>query len=382
MTQENVNRDLGSNTPWHDDPITKNSVTFEEIFNQPRLWRKIFGLHQEQSLPADFFADPSTEYILSGAGSSAFVAETVATAFQTFLPGFVRAAATTDIVTHPRSFFRPGRKQVMVSFARSGNSPESVASVNVASQLNPEIAHLIVTCNREGALAKLARPHIRLVLLPEEANDRGLAMIGSVSGMILVAYLLAGLIKTSGFISASEKFLQGMNGLRELAQLPFERVVCLGSGSFLGLARESHLKIQELCDGRVICKHDSYLGFRHGPKAVVNDKTLVIYFISPLPYVREYEVDLIRSIAQEKSTLHTLAVCDSNLELPVDSKICFDFADSPPNEQEHLLPYLLPVQILAALKSKNLGLDPDAPSVRGAIHRVVQGVRIYPFRDV
>jgi len=360
------------------DLLTKSSVTFEEIFQQPRLWQKIWNL--KFNLPADFFSDPSTEFILSGAGSSAFVAETVATALQQHLPGSVRAAATTDIVTHPSVFFRAGRKQVLVSYARSGNSPESVASVNLASELNPSITHLIITCNREGALAQLQVPRMQLVLLPEEANDRGLAMIGSVSGMILVSYLLTGLIKTPTFIGAGEKFLENEVGrLNALSKLPFERVVCLGSGSLLGLARESHLKIQELSDGRVIGKHDSYLGFRHGPKAVVNDKTLIIYFISPLAQVREYELDLIRAIRQEGTSLHTLAITDSALDLPVDSRFVLDFGNAPVTEPERILPYLLPTQLLGALKAKSLGLNPDSPSPRGAIHRVVQGVRIHPY---
>ena len=156
------------------------------------------------------------------------------------------------------------------------------------NQVHPNAHHLVLTCNSAGALAQLRAPRMCTYLLPKETNDQGLAMIGSVSGMILVSLLLSLKSKVGKWTSivseiskSTEGFiLNSFSEVQKVAELPFERVVCLGSGEFLGLARESHLKIQELSDGQVICKHDSYLGFRHGPKAVVNDKTLLIYFQS------------------------------------------------------------------------------------------------------
>ena len=38
---------------------------------------------------------------------------------------------------------------------------------------------------------------------------------------------------------------------------------------------------------------------------------------------------------------------------------------------------IIPAQILGFYKSLQIGLMPDAPSVSGAISRVVQGVKIY-----
>src|SRR5690606_23570998 len=84
--------------------------------------------------------------------------------------------------------------------------------------------------------------------------------------------------------------------LRKLAALDFKRAVFLGSGPFQGTARESQLKLQELTDGKVICKFDSFLGFRHGPKVVINPSTLIIYLFSNNDYAHQYEVDLVKAI--------------------------------------------------------------------------------------
>lgn len=71
-----------------------------------------------------------------------------------------------------------------------------------------------------------------------------------------------------------------IESLKSIAQMNFERVVFLGFGLFEGIAHESHLKLQELTDGRIVCKFDTFLGFRHGSKAVIDDKTLVVYLFS------------------------------------------------------------------------------------------------------
>src|SRR5690606_12162169 len=84
--------------------------------------------------------------------------------------------------------------------------------------------------------------------------------------------------------------------LKEVANLDFKRAIFLGSGPLLGTALESHLKLLELTDGKVVCKHDSYLGFRHGPKAIIDDTTLLVYLLSNNPYVQQYEADLITAV--------------------------------------------------------------------------------------
>jgi len=42
---------------------------------------------------------------------------------------------------------------------------------------------------------------------------------------------------------------------------------------------------------------------------------------------------------------------------------------------------VLPAQLLGFFKSLDLGLKPDYPSDSGMIHRVVQGVNVYPYNN-
>jgi tagatose-6-phosphate ketose/aldose isomerase len=152
-------------------------------------------------------------------------------------------------------------------------------------------------------------------------------------------------------------------------------VVFLGSGSMLGIARECHLKLQELTDGQIICKFDSFLGFRHGPRAVTNEKTLLVYLFSPNDHVYKYEFDLASSIAKDSRNINCLTIGRPE-EISLNSCLNLDLKLNP-DQELNIVPATLIGQILGYYKSLQLGLDPDNPSISGAISRVVEGVTIY-----
>lgn len=92
----------------------------------------------------------------------------------------------------PEYYFYENDTVLLVSFARSGNSPESVATVNLAEQLINNVYHLTITCAADGALAKRAKEQQNnlLLLMPERSNDAGFAMTGSFSCMMLTSLLV------------------------------------------------------------------------------------------------------------------------------------------------------------------------------------------------
>jgi tagatose-6-phosphate ketose/aldose isomerase len=273
--------------------------TAREIAGQPDLWLKTWQFLREQTEETDEFLAPllrddSLEIILTGAGTSAFIGEVLSGHLQNILNKPVRAIATTDIVTHPENCFHPHRNILLISFARSGNSPESVAAVNLAEQLCQNIYHLIITCNKDGKIVRNTRDENSYVfLLPPEANDMSLAMTGSFTSMALAGLFIwpgRDKVLVEKQIQALHSFGSRILGeyipsLKQVAESDFKRAVFLGSGPLYGTAHESHLKLQELSDGRVICKYDSFLGFRHGPKAVIDKSTLIVFLFSTDPYV-------------------------------------------------------------------------------------------------
>ena len=138
-------------------------ITTAEIKQQPELWLDTLNIYKEnlEAIEA-FLADARAmgegrlSVVFTGAGTSDYVGDTVApylrhagdTALYDFKP-----IATTDIVSAPRDFLCPEDPTLVVSFARSGNSPESLAAVQVAGRFVKNVKFLNITCAPEGRLA-------------------------------------------------------------------------------------------------------------------------------------------------------------------------------------------------------------------------------------
>ncbi|ANH68882.1 SIS domain-containing protein [Mitsuaria sp. 7] len=368
--------------------------TAREIAQQPQVWRTVHALVQSQRAAIDAFlqpllALPDLRIVLTGAGSSAFIGQCLTPALLQQLgarPGIrVEAIATTDIVSNPAQCLQPGVPTLLVSFARSGNSPESLAAVELADATVGECHHLAVTCAAEGTLARRLgdRERAHVLLLPDETHDRAFAMTSSFTGMLLAAAWAFGMalpsVDTLGD-AARQLLATEAARLDALNAQPFERVVVLGSNGLQGLAKEAALKVLELSDGRLVALADSPLGFRHGPKTILNDRTLVLIVLSNDSYTRRYDLDLLRElrrqgrgriVALSTSALNAedaLAADDVLLDLPVNAP---DLALAPVA--------LVFAQCLALLASLKLGITPDNPSASGTVTRVVSGVIIHPL---
>src|SRR5262249_20967591 len=126
------------------------------------------------------------------------------------------------------------------------------------------------------------------------------------------AALAFGAIRTEEVASLSRCAEALLPQARPLAQRlvgrQFERVVYLGSNELRGLASEAALKLLELTDGRIATLADSTLGFRHGPKSIINDRTLVVVMLSNDAYTRAYDQDLLNELRRDARAGEILAL--------------------------------------------------------------------------
>jgi tagatose-6-phosphate ketose/aldose isomerase len=365
--------------------------TAREIAQQPAIWQAAAeGIAAHRS-DVDAFLAPllqreNLRIVLTGAGTSAFVGEVLAPALSRVLGRDVLAIATTDIVSNPREAFPAGdQPTLLVSFARSGSSPESTAALVLADQVLDECHHLVLTCNPNGTLyrERYTADRSLALLMPEGSNDRGFAMTSSFTSMLLSGWLAfapcpAELV--TRLATAGEQLAVAASPvLEERAATGYQRVVYLGSGPLTGLARESALKMLELTAGGVVAVHDSSLGFRHGPKSILDDRTLVVIFVSSYPYTRQYDLDIVREVRRsvpERDVLTVSAGDEPNLATENDWHVTgVDDAD----DALLALPFILLAQLLALHTSVRLGRTPDNPFPTGKVNRVVQGVTIHPL---
>lgn len=367
--------------------------TVHEIAQQPAVWARVQALVAAQTGPremtagfmAQCLATPQLRIVLTGAGTSAFIGQCLAPALMRRTGLRVDAVATTDLVAGPHLYFQREVPTLLVSFARSGNSPESVAALALADQFVDHCQHLVFTCNPDSHLQRLAaeKSNARTLLLPAETHDRGFAMTSSFTSLLLAAAQVFGLLPASHVPvianAAAALLAEGLDLAQALVAQRFERVVYLGSNELQGLAREAALKLLELTDGRVVASHDSPLGFRHGPKTIVNERTLVVMFVSNDPYTRQYDLDLLQELRRDGCAARVLALSAQPLDGSADD-VAIDGLDEA-NDLALAFPCVVFAQRFALLQSLQLGLSPDNPSVSGTVNRVVRGVTIHPFSD-
>ncbi|MDF1573463.1 MAG: SIS domain-containing protein [Bacteroidales bacterium] len=365
--------------------------TAREIWEQPEVWQKTFQkLVKEKDELSEFFQKAlaaSTKIILTGAGTSAYIGLSIEGTFQRMTGITTVSIPTTHLVTHATDYLEAEEHTFVISFARSGNSPESVATVKLIDKMCASCTHLVITCDKDGELARYSSPNDKYTfVLPDESNDRSLAMTSSYTSMLLTGLLLPRLEKITSMereidtlMSYGKQILESYSPeIKKVAGMDFKRAVVLGSGPLFGTSTESHLKLQELTDGQIVCKKDSYMAFRHGPKAVIDEQTLVIFLFSNNPLVQRYELDLVNSLDKGKRAMALIGVSESQVkDVKLDLEICYGNSRTQLEEDLLTVCSVLPAQILGLFKSLDLGLKPDNPSVTGAIARVVEGVTIY-----
>lgn len=374
------------------------NYTAKEITDQPIVWKETYDLIISKQQELGNFLNTAikgcSKIILTGAGTSAYIGLSLEGYYQKNTGITTVAIPTTHLITHPADYLQSTIPTLLISFARSGNSPESEAALKLADCMCESVHHIIISCDGAGKLANYESENPKYtLLLPEDSNDKGLAMTSSYSNMLLAGLLLLDLNKLN-IIDKKIKTLVDFgnlmiskfsSSLQKIAQLNFERAVFLGSGPFYGTATESNLKLQELTDGKIICKSDTFLAFRHGPKAVVDENTLMVYFFSNDPYVQQYEKDLVGNMQKGRKPMFQIGISQFPLDdVKLDYQIILSESGKTLQlEDEYFtVSAIIAGQLLGFFKSLDAGLQPDNPSVLGAISRVVEGVVIYELDQI
>lgn len=369
--------------------------TANEIQQQPQTWDKTYHIVLERRQEIQNFINQvinESEYdvIFTGAGTSEFVGNALAPVLVKEFNSNFKSIATTDIVATPALFIDPVKPTLLVSFGRSGNSPESIAAVDVVNEINKNAKHLVITCNHEGKLALRDDENIYSIKLPKETNDLSFAMTSSFSNMFLAAFLAFNTENLEALYPSIKDIIrvgyafneEGYKVAMELVEnFKFDRIVYLGDADQNGFAQESALKMLELTAGEVVTMHNSPLGFRHGPKSIVNGTTLTVVYMKEDPYTRQYQVDIIKEMSPQRNGNQIMVVDTMNDDVIrelVDVYVSINYNEDTKKDLVGLN-MVMYAQVLSLYKSLDLDKSPDNPWPSGLVNRVVQGVIIYPY---
>lgn len=363
--------------------------TLREILQQPSTWT-----HTADQISAlGAILQPALagirNLVLTGSGSSEYAGHCVQMPLQTQLGVNTLAIGGGVLLTSFGRALPPGRPALLVSLARSGDSPESVGALSMLLHSEPELRHLVLTCNAAGKLATSFQgdSRVRVVTLHDGTNDRSLVMTSSFTNLVIAAQVLGFLDDGEMYRSrsralskiASQIFEAHFGTLARIGSLDFKRALFLASGPRLGAALEGALKMLEMTAGQVSAMSETYLGLRHGPMSFVNDDTLVVCFLSSEPTVRAYQCELIRELQQKELGMLKVVVGD---DIPADLLQKQDVAIDCPglahvgDEGAPIIDVVVS-QLLGFFRCLRQGLRPDSPSESGIINRVVQSFTLH-----
>jgi tagatose-6-phosphate ketose/aldose isomerase len=368
--------------------------TAAEIAQQPKTWPGTVAVCRQQQVELRGFlaAQAGLPVLLTGAGTSDFIGRSVERLLEHRWRAPVRTVASTELLTGMDDWLHTEEAALCISFSRSGDSSEGVAVIEEMLDRFGNVAHLVITCNADGAMAKLATGRSRsayALVLDPATNDRGLAMTSSFSNMVVAGQALGYFDDLDGYSSMLQQVATSAEALMpraadaaaRLAKRGFARVCFLGSGALKAAAAESALKVQEMTAGRIFTMSQSFLGLRHGPLSFLDGQTLVVAYLASDERARSYETDLLTELREKQLgaaialtgfglSSENRAIADVALEVGPDRSAVPD-ALRPPLD-------VIFGQLLGLFCSLEAGLKPDTPSPSGAISRVVSHVKIHP----
>jgi tagatose-6-phosphate ketose/aldose isomerase len=364
--------------------------TLREILQQSRTWASTAGRLAGEGSGAmlrDLLAARPAHIVFTGSGSSLYVGECLAPVLQAALGVPCLAIAAGTLLTSRRGVLPPGRG-LLVSIARSGDSPESTGVVDQVLAAEPGYGHLAITCNAQGQLATRYRdePRMHVLLLDEATNDRSLVMTSSFTNLLLAGSGLRHVASGDPDARLADAAAAVANALLErhgealaaAARRPIDSMCYLGSGAAFGAARESALKMLEMTGGAVRTLPETFLGLRHGPMSWLDGNSLVVAFLAAEPSVRGYEYDLLRELTRKGLGERRIVVGES---IPADLLGTDGLGIELPGlyaleEAQQLMIHVMVGQLLAFFRCLALEQKPDAPS-QGVLTRVVEAFAIH-----
>lgn len=381
-----------------EDLQNKNAIfTATEIHQQPDTWEKtvkqIASMKDEiKTFISKVTSQPDYDIIMTGAGTSEFVGNALFSYLNRLTNYKAKSFGSTDLTPTPENYVSAHKPTLLISFGRSGDSPESIGAIQSVEAVNDNVYHLFITCNKDGALSKRAAQEgdrcLAIDLTPETL-DKSFAMTSSFSNMYLACLLCFSLdnldetaAKVREVTEAARKLVD--TDWKEMLKVDetygYDRIVYLGTNCLKGVAQESALKMLELNAGRIVTMYDTPMGFRHGPKSIVNDTTLNVVYLSDGAYQRQYEMDLVRELASQRKGDKVMVVCNTpceEAEKLADYYYCFN--TSAKDNVFLGLEYVVVAQLIAIFRSLQNKITPDNPCPTGEVNRVVKGVILYPY---
>ena len=258
---------------------TRGRHTLREIVSQPYGWGKAFAqldARRAEILAAWAKVQPQ-QIIVTGCGSTHYLAQTAAALLQTLTGIPTRGVPASEIALFPSQVLYRPEQTLLLAISRSGTTTETAAAMDKFRGSGGK-AVWGITCYPDTPVGQESD----FVLLTEMAQEQSIAQTLSFSTMLYTAKGSAALVGQHDIAPLGEvpdlcaRLIEATYGLATHwgTESGIEQFFFLGSGPLYGIACEAMLKMKEMSITNSEAYH--FLEFRHGPKALVDAKTMVV----------------------------------------------------------------------------------------------------------
>lgn len=330
-------------------------ITVNEIRDQPAAISALLDeLDTKQSRVAEVTSQ-SEAFCLVGCGTSYFLALSGSahlneTSISVAVPGseaFVSPTQITDV-----------NPDIVMPVSRSGESTETVRATEQLRDRYPDATVLGVTCTDGSTLDEQSDVSI---VSPNGAEE-SVVMTKSFSSMLVALEYISRLNAGGRDVAEAYRTLPAQSetvveraeeiGKDLGARTDLEKFMFLGTGELYGVAAEAMLKLEEMTLSWTKAYHT--LEFRHGPRSIADEKTLVTVFLP------DRELDLHRDLLAdiEATNAEVLVVGPQSSVTEVDATHKLPL---PEREVSSLALYAPVFQFLGYYRALAKGLNPDNP---------------------
>lgn len=351
----------GSAGDANEQASSDGAYTLAEILSQPLCWNNSFQQLTQSGTLEEIARQFGTaeEWVFVGCGSSFYVAQAAAASMAALTGKRARALPASELMFYPEIALSGSGQYAPVLISRSGRTSEVLKVAEVLKTRG--VKTLGISCAPGQALEKLVT---HAIVLPA-ADEQSTVMTRSFSTMLLTLQALGATVAGNaefvkalpGLVPPAEKLCSSLpSRVRDfVVNHEFEDYVCLAQGPLYGIASEIALKLTEMSVSYGQVFHT--LEFRHGPKSIVSEDTLILFLLSETSY--QAEVEVLEEI--KKLGGKTLAItnrADERARAAADLLVEVG-ADVP--ELARLALFLITGQLMGLYTGLHKGHDPDRP---------------------
>lgn len=342
-------------------PHVPGQLTYPEISAQTAaLQAAVKQLNEQKQWIDDYIGnDRFEEVVFIGSGSSYYQALCMASTYRKWTGRSAVALPSSELFLFRDNQIARNKKVLVVGVSRSGESTEVILALEAVKELK-DWTVCGISCYATSKMAEMAN-----CLISPLGQEESTVMTKSFSSMtFMMQYAIA-------IASGNEQWVQDMDKSLALSasvvqhadeaakqmvdKYELNKYIYLGMGTYFGLSQEAMLKIKEM--SYVWTESYGTLEFRHGPKSIVDQGTLICLLVSE--EARAYELKVAEEMKGYGATVFLLTAREGDDTRFADE--VFVLGGETLSDDARSALYLPLLQYVGYYTALHRGVDPDAP---------------------